>query len=56
MTITVNLTPEQMRRLDSMVRYYKKHMPNKISTRETVIGACIMKVWDDAVTGKTKEA
>lgn len=51
MKVTVNLNEEQLRKVDYMVAYYKKNSPSKISTRETIIVACIMKVWDDAQKG-----
>lgn len=48
MKVTVNLNKDVQKMVDSMVAYYKKHMPEKISTRETIILACVMKVWNDA--------
>ena len=48
MKVTVDLNEEQLKMVDYMVAYYKKHSPNKISTRETIITACVIKVWNDA--------
>lgn len=50
MRIMVDIPEEQLDMVDDMIDYYEQQSPKQTVRRDTIISACISKVWHDRNT------